>query len=64
MGICEREANGDAIQVVAQDSGQDLKIGDDKQGHGKEGVPAGGTHRDTLVHAGGWSHQRPLDHLS
>lgn len=63
VGIREREGHRDGVQVQPQDSGEDVQVGDDKQGHGEEGVPAGGPHRDTLLHAGRRPHQRPLDHV-
>lgn len=63
VGIRESQGHRDTVQVVQQDPGKDIKIGDDKQGHGEEGVPAGGPHGHTLVHAGSRPHQRPLDHL-
>lgn len=64
MGIRERQGNRHSVQAEQQDPGEDLEVGDDKQGHGEEGVPAGGPHRHTLVHASGRPHQRPLAHLS
>lgn len=64
VGIRERQGNSDGLQVEQQDSGEDVQVGDDKQGHGEEGIPAGRPHCHPLLHAGRRPHQRPLAHLS